>query len=235
MKSNLPTNAQASVLIPTRKRSKNIKRIVDELSPYLNNEKIELILGIDLDDDSYDLSSICNECKNILIVRTPVTKYLSNIYNILVNYASTNIVGYFADDVTFLNLSGFDDVIEFFKTNKNFLYSFNTDDLTTHGFIDKRAIQCIGFLFPPYLEHGYSDRYVEQLYGGVNKKFINSSINFYKHLHPLHVGSTTPWDETYQIKSRDRDEEGRLADERDRLVFDHYVSNYLKLHQQAIQ
>lgn len=46
-----------SLLIPTRKRPNNINRILEELSSYLNSEKLEIILGIDIDDNSYKIKS----------------------------------------------------------------------------------------------------------------------------------------------------------------------------------
>lgn len=216
-----------SILIPTRKRPQNVERILNELQSPLNEGKIEIILGIDLDDDSYNLEFLSTK-KNVTVVRTPATKYLSNIYNILVNYSNCSVIGFFADDVSFIDLSGFDDVLQFFNQNTKFLYSFNRDDLTTHGFVSMESIQAIGALFPPYLEHGFCDRYLEKLYGETGRKFVNGK-NFYSHLRPL-----LPWDEVYQIKSKDRDQFGRTCDDRDSIIYEEYIRRYMGIQKEII-
>lgn len=218
-----------SILIPTRKRPKNIQRLLTELHPIKND--IEIILGIDIDDDSYDMDYL--KSFNVIIVRTPKTIYLSNLYNIMFEYSSGDIIGYFADDLLFLNINKFKEVSNYYETNKNnFLYYFSPCDqpfphcVPDHAFVTRESIKQLGFIFPSGLEHGYLDHYLGRLYKEIGCYNLDSS----SFVHHERDGN----DETYFIKSFQKDKNGMTCDDRDLITFNKICENYLDIHKKII-
>lgn len=228
-----------SLLIPTRKRPSNIKRILEELSPCLG-DSLELIIGIDENDNSYDIDQILSYT-NVKVIRSPNTPYLSNIYNILFEYTTGDIIGYSADDLTFQRLEVFDMIQKQMDQKGHILYYFcdnlqcgetnHSRCVPCHAFVTKESVRALGFLHVPNLEHGYADHYLGQLYKGVGKYHAEKTNLFY-HLHP-HTGSVAS-DETYEIKSHLKDTDGYTADERDEPKFKDFKHKYLSIHQNII-
>lgn len=220
-----------SLLIPTRNRNKDILRLIEELRPVSNI--VEVIVGIDMDDNSYSIEEI-EKNDFIKIVRTPKTKYLSNLYNILFEYSSNEIIGYFSDDITFLTLKKFQEVIDYYHTkNKNELYYFSPCDypypqcVPDHAFVTRKSILELGFMFPSGLEHGYLDHFMGRLYKETKNYFLDTS-DFIKHLR--HDRSA----EEYFEKSYKKDENGMTCDDRDLITFERHCDRYLKLYKDII-
>lgn len=240
-----------SLLIPTRGRPDYMNRILSELAPvlsesgednqnsknvaasYLDPLEVELLLGIDEDDNSYDTKSI-EQLSGVRIIRTPKTPYLSNIYNILFEYSSGEIVGYLSDDITFQNLSVFDHIVKTFIKRGNILYFFSQCDLPypqcvpDHGFVSAVSARALGFFALPNMEHGYIDHYLGLMYKETGCYYLNK-------MGPLiHLRNDLEDDETYRIKTSYRDENGTTCDERDLLKFNDYIGKYLHIHQDII-
>lgn len=233
-----------SLLVPTRKRPQNIDLLISSLGATLGGVA-ELVLGIDESDSSYDLKKL-ERTKGVKIVRTPDTQYLSNIYNILFEYCSGDIIGYLSDDI---KISGnvvdvFNRVVDTFTLKPNILYVFPAFDSRTgtstlfrenglfvpeHGLVSAKSIREIGFLMPPNLEHGYLDQYIGLLYK--DYYHLDPDDYFMEHM----AGTNRADDETYRIKSVDVDQNGLTADDRDLVTFLYYVEKYLDLHKQAIE
>ena len=219
--------------MPTRKRPAHIGRILSELEPILGDNNIELILGIDEDDDSYDRRSI-EQLSGVRIVETPKTPYLSNIYNILFEYSSGEIVGYMSDDITFVNLSVFTHVIESFDTYGNILYFFSPCDapyphcVPDHGFVTAASARSLGFFALPNMEHGYIDHYLGRLYKETGLYVVNKTGPI------LHLRGPVSNDETYRVKTDDKDEHGMTCDDRDVIKFNEWVEKYLQIHKDTI-
>jgi len=220
-----------SILIPTRKRPNNISRILQEFNQ-CTYSNLELILGIDEDDDSYDNLNLL-DYKFIKIIRTPKIKYLSNLYNIMFEYSTGDIIGYFADDNGFVNLNRLDDICAKFQDTNAILYSFETTR-ATHGFISRKSIETLGFMFPPNLEHGYMDWYLDDLYKSINRYFVDLNP-FYIHLHPTNTLYNIQIDETYLIKSHLVDSAGMKADDRDFIKYLEYKNNLFEYHQNLLK
>ena len=155
-----------------------------------------------------------------------------HFYNILFEYSKNEIVGYISDDISFTNIQKFYEVIESFKNNKNFLYYFSICDLPypncvpDHAFVTRNSILKLGFLFPSGLEHGYCDHYIGRLYKEIGCGLLDTS-KFITH-------DRTGNDETYFIKSYQKDENGLTCDDRDLLTFNSFCDNYLDTHKKII-
>jgi glycosyltransferase involved in cell wall biosynthesis len=215
-----------SLLIPTRKRFDKLKKIVEQLA----NVDLEIVVGIDLDDDTYDIDYL--ESNNVVVVRTPCTKYLGNIYNILFEYSSGEIIGIMADDIEFTNLNKFQEVSNWYsESNKKFLWYFSPCNrpyphcVPDHCFITRDAIMAIGMLFPIGFEHGYLDHYLGRLYKEIDCA-IQDPSSFIKH--------NRVKDETLIRKSYELDENNTTCDQRDVILFDKICKVYLPIHKQII-
>lgn len=220
-------NQKISLLIPTRKRFNKLQKIVEQLSDL----DLEIVVGIDLDDNTYDVNFL--ESKGVIVVRTPCTKYLGNIYNILFEYSSGSIIGIMADDIEFTNLNKFQEVLSWYKnTGKNFLWYFSPCNnpyphcVPDHCFITRAAIMEIGMLFPLGFEHGYLDHYLGRLFKEINCA-IQDPSPFIKH--------NRVKDETLIRKSYEVDENNTTCDQRDLVLFNRICSIYLPIHQQIIK
>jgi glycosyltransferase involved in cell wall biosynthesis len=221
-----------SILIPTRKRPQQLDRVISELTPVLSKE-VELLVGIDEDDTSYDINSL-QDTEGVKVVRTPKTIYLSNIYNILFEYSRGEIIGYGSDDISFKNMQIFSKMLDVFKERGDILYFFSPGDepyplnVPDHAFVTAKSIRSLGFLALPNLEHGYIDHYLGRLYKEINHYHVDTG-DYIQHLR-----ASLPFDETYRIKSEERDESGLLPDDRDLKVFTEYSNNYLDIHKKII-
>lgn len=215
-----------SLLIPTRERFDRLKKIVEQLS-FL---ELELVVGIDLDDDTYDTEYL--KSNGVVVVRTPCTNYLGNIYNVLFEYSSGDIIGIMSDDIEFTNLNKFQEVSDWYnKTNKNFLWYFSPCDkpyphcVPDHCFITRNAIMSIGMLFPLGFEHGYLDHYLGRLYKEIDCA-IQDPSTFIKH--------NRVKDATLIRKSYELDENNTTCDQRDLTLFNKICEIYLPIHKQII-
>ena len=229
-----------SIIIPTRHRPQNIDRIIAETKGSLGRQ-FEMVLGIDEDDENYDVERL-KKIEGIKVIRTPATPYLSNLYNIMFEYCAGNIIGYYGDDVSFVDMHVLDDVKSAFRKKGDILYFFadrNQTVLGTHSkaFVSSNSIRALGFLHIPNFEHGYSDHYLGYIYKEVGQYHLHSGPKpFTVHNRPPNqVDSEHPlWDDIYETKSVLTDAEGRNADDRDKIKFDKFRTRYLALHQEII-
>ena len=105
-----------SIIIPTRHRPQNIDRIIAETKGSLGRQ-FEMVLGIDEDDENYDIERL-KKIEGVKIIRTPATPYLSNLYNIMFEYCAGDIIGYYGDDVSFVDMQILDDIKSTFQKKR---------------------------------------------------------------------------------------------------------------------
>lgn len=225
-----------SLIIPTRKRHTQIQRILFELKDCIGPD-LELVIGIDEDDESYDIRSIRGISNQIKVVRTPKTKYLSNIYNILFEYSSGDIVGYFSDDISFVETSIFDKVRSIFEERGDILYYFSPcsdpypDCVPDHAFVTSKSVRELGFFALPNMEHGYIDHYIGRIYKETGLFYLDST----KPILHLRDSLICADDEVYFEKSYLKDNNGMTCDDRDLIKFNKYCQNYLQIHKEIIK
>ena len=220
-----------SILIPSKQRSHQLDSVIKDLSHLLGNY-IELVIGIDTDDYSYDIQALEN-IDGVKIVRTPSTRYLSNLYNILFEHSCGDIIGYFSDDIQVrLNKEDIFRIRETFRQLGHILYWW-TDEIALHGLLTRQSIRKLGFVALPNLEHGYIDHYLTRIFRETGFFIRIDGINPIRHLRN-EILRQQPDEPIYHEKSFKKDEEGLTCDERDLLKFNFYIHKYLEIHKNII-
>jgi len=141
-----------SILIPTRNRPKNVKRVVSSAFATASKpNKIEFLFYVDEDDKSFP-SGFTNE--KIKLINGPRI-WISLALNVLYTRSRGEIIMYCGDDVVF-RTKEWDDIIrnEFDKvpdkiclvhTNDGILHS---KDIARHGFLHRKWFKTLGSPFP---------------------------------------------------------------------------------------
>ena len=186
-----------------------------------------MVLGIDEDDENYDIERL-KKIEGVKVIRTPATPYLSNLYNIMFEYCTGDIIGYYGDDVSFVDMQVLDDIKSTFQKKGDILYFFadrnqtvslgmhskahtsvsvNTDPyplcVPCHAFVSRNSIRALGFLHLPNFEHGYSDHYLGYVYKEVGQYHLHCGPKpFTTHNRPPNqVDREHPlWDDIYETK-----------------------------------
>lgn len=171
-----------SILIPTRKRPKNLHRFVSTINAVTTNHKnVEIIFGVDKDDTSsiFALNSIKNTSK-IDVRCVVVNPYkdgginLSYIWNQCYAAAKYPIIGYFGDDVIFKTKNWDLEVGKEFKKDKCILLSCNDVHLwcgkeSILFFTHKKVHEKFGFYLDETFRRNWSDTFLDRIFRSVNK------------------------------------------------------------------
>lgn len=190
-----------SILCPTRKRPKNIIRLVDSIVKTVSNiEDLELLIYID-DDDDVSLSALQEIATKINVNAVQGNKIIgSQMYNELGKLAVGDIIMFAADDIVF-QTKNWDVIIEnkFQEYEDKILLVYGEDGfqhgrIATYGFVHKYWIELIGYLLPPKLASAYTDEWLTEVSERIGRRVYLSSL-FIEHMHPA-VGKA-PNDETY--------------------------------------
>ena len=193
-----------SILVPTRKRVRNIVSLIKSIHDTAENfNNIELCFYAD-DDDASSISFFENlpsgeEFRNIkYIIDKKIL--LSETYNKMYEIVDGEIIMYGADDIKF-NTKNWDEVVENkfreFDDNAALVFGFDgvqsPGHLATHGFVHKNLIDLLGYVLPPYFGADYADNWMTEIYSQVGRKiFVDLDI---EHLH--YSKGKNPMDETY--------------------------------------
>lgn len=149
---NKGTKDLISILIPTRGRPKNVKRVIR--SALLTADKpnnLEFLFYVDFDDKTFPNSVISKQVKVIYGPRV----WISLISNILYANSSGEIIMYGGDDMVFRSKS-WDTVIrnEFNAVLDKICLVYTNDgvnqsqDIARHGFLHRRWFNTLGSAFP---------------------------------------------------------------------------------------
>jgi glycosyltransferase involved in cell wall biosynthesis len=151
-----------SLIIPTRKRVKNLKRLIESVNNTASNiENIEYGFYVDDDDE---------ETREFLVEHNVVSGkriLLSEMWNKVYNSASGDILMHCGDDIVF-RTPGWDKVVEdtFDQYPDKILFAYG-DDLSpsgkrfgTHGFVHRKWIETVGYFVPPYFSSDYNDTWL---------------------------------------------------------------------------
>lgn len=160
-----------SLLLPTRQRPNNLRRLVDSINATKASEMIELVTYIDEDDDSYDdleldiTWHIVHGPRNINGLVN-----LSAMWNACFEESCGDILMHCGDDIVF-RTEGWDfEVVQAFaQTPDNILFAFGRDgyqdgnDFGTHGFIHRKWVETVGYLFPPLFVSDFNDTFLNDV------------------------------------------------------------------------
>ena len=181
-----------SILVPTRNRFNNIVRLIKSIKDTAYDfNNIEILLYVD-NDDTNTLHSINKNRKDLhgACVYTGKQGTLGSAYNALYKKCTGNIIMSGADDIIFKtkdwdkilldNFNKLDSKIALFASND--LYT-NPDDLSTHPFLTREAINCFGFFIPSKFDCNYADRWYTDIFKRVKRYIVVPII--IEHMHWL--------------------------------------------------
>ncbi len=143
---------QISILIPTRLRPKNVKRLINSaLKTAKDNSKLEFLFYVDDDDNSFPKEL---RGSKIRVFKGPRT-WLSSSFNCLLLQASGEIIMYCGDDIVF-RTKYWDETIraEFNKVDDKICLVYTNDgvdqsqDIARHGFVHRQWFNSTGWAFP---------------------------------------------------------------------------------------
>lgn len=191
-----------SILAPTRKRPKNIIRLVDSILNTVSDiQNIELLVYID-DDDEDSIPALQYAAERISVNAVQGNKLIgSQMYNELGKLAQGEIIMFAADDIVF-RTKNWDIIVqkEFDKFEDKILFIYGNDGyqngrIGTHGFIHRYWVDIVGYVLPPQLASSYTDEWVTELAIRANRKLYLPDL-IVEHFHP--ANGKAPNDETYQ-------------------------------------
>ena len=201
-----------SLLIPTRKRVNNLKRLIQSVYTTASDpSNIQLAFYVD-DDDTETIEFFKDEqihkrftnIFNTVIVVQPRQETFGEINNILCRNTSHEILMLGADDIVF-RTKNWDNLVisEFKKYPDGIALVFGYDGiqppgtLATHSFISRKSTDILGYATPGDFGYNYADNWMTELYRQ-NDRLIYLPI-YIEHAH-WGVGKAT-YDETYKLGS----------------------------------
>lgn len=172
-----------SILMPTRQRPHNIKRLWESLQDTVDDLKdVEVVLYIDEDDNTYDSLGL-----PVTIVRGPRI-VLSECWNRCYEQAKGDILMHCGDDIVF-RTKNWNRVVEqeFEKYPDHIVFVFGDDggpsrDFGTHGFVHRKWAEVSGFFVPPYFSSDYNDTWLNDVAKLIGR---HQYVDIYtEHMHP---------------------------------------------------
>jgi len=166
-----------SIVFPSRGRPKRAAEMIDSVFETLSkNCLIEFIIYIDVDDpESEKYFQIPISYKQVKIIQGPKI-WLSLIYNTLATRAAYDVIMYGSDDILFKSNNWDQRVlseISHFPNNVGLVYPNDLSSwqgkIATHGFVHKNWIEAIGYFLPPYFPDVFSDTWITNLAGNLNR------------------------------------------------------------------
>ena len=230
-----------SIILPTRKRNNQLKRLISSICDTAYDiSNIEVCIYYDYDDKE-TLENII-----ILIKEYPVTiKYITNneeklnisqmwnyAYN---NISSGDIIMQCGDDVEF-KTKNWDKIIieEFMKYDDKIVLLYGDDllqheRLATHSFVHKKWIEISGFWLPPYFVSDYTDTWLNEVATNINRKvYLPNVITEHHHF----TAGKAEIDETTQNRLDNhikyKPEEIWKSTEKERTQQSELLLNYIK-------
>ena len=176
-----------SILVPSRGRPSNIKRLYESLEATTQG-KWELLVRCDDDDPTWDeyAAWVRQTSSNLSYLITSDRRLLSQLWNELVPYSQGDILMHGGDDIIF-NTPGWDKVVReaFPPDGIAFVHGDDLggkgDKLGTHGFLSRKAIDAVGYFMPPYFASDYNDLWWNEVYESIGRRIFVPIVT--EHLH----------------------------------------------------
>jgi hypothetical protein len=210
---------QILILVPTRDRLFNVKRLIENYKAFNDNYKSFLVFVIDEDQvDLYKDALFSNAI--IILPRQPLCKKLNSAYRIVKSnslYKDIPIIGFMGDDHIFRTRYWEDKIINWQKSNIGICYGndlLKGEEIPTSVFIHKEILKPLGFMVPPCLNHYFCDNFWKDLGLRLERiKYFPSIV--IEHLH--HINNKAYYDDLYK--------ETEKIFKSDQIAWDNYVSN----------
>jgi len=155
-----------SLLLPTRKRPKQLTRMMDSVENTAKN-KVEIVCYIDDDDSSYP-----EEVKRRIdkIVIGPRIRAITAAWNECFDACTGSVVCQANDDMVFTT-KGWDIIIEkaFAEVPDKIMLCHGSDvfghgsNFGPHSFVHRKWVECLGYFIPPYFSSDFGDGWINEL------------------------------------------------------------------------
>ena len=190
-----------SVLVPTRGRPHNMRRMVDS-GRATSTGRPEYVFYIDDDDRaSVDMADALylegGDVRRIIGPRI----LLSSMWNECQRVAKHEIYQHSCDE-TIYRTQGWDTAVlaafEQWSDHIGIVYGrdgIHDQNLATHGFLHRNWVTAVGYFVPPYFSSDYNDLWIFQVAQSINRLAYLPEM-FMEHMHPA-VGKG-PMDQTHQ-------------------------------------
>lgn len=203
-----------SIVVPTRGRPDNIKRLLDSIAQTTSMpKKIEVILRLDLDDKpTIDFLKKCvYECKypfSIKLVIKERNEYISDLWEECLPDAVGDRLFMCADDVIF-RTKGWDSIISERtpRADSNVYFIWGNDKnqrekLATLPILSRGWVNLVGYFVPRGYKRDYCDTHLQDIAIRLKKLGHNRMHYFsdviFEHMHP--TCGKAQWDETYKYR-----------------------------------
>jgi hypothetical protein len=192
-----------SVLVPTRGRPHNMRRMVDS-GRATSVGPVEYVFYVDNDDpESASMASTLYEEGHDVAWTTGERVVLSQMWNECFYIADPNsTVFQHSCDETIYRSAGWDravlDALADWPDHIGLVYGrdgIHDENLATHGFITREWVDAVGYFCPPYFSSDYNDLWLHEVAGGIGRRRFLPDV-FTEHMHPA-VGKG-PLDQTHQ-------------------------------------
>jgi hypothetical protein len=209
-----------SILCPTRKRPKFMRRLVEKCyETCMYPDIVEIVFGID-DDDKESLAMVKslqeefskNHIEHIIF---PRNKYMfSDLVNQVAKAAKGEIFGLMSDDAHHDSKNWDEIVIKYFDDHSDKIFVLQTlGGLTDYGsfpFMHRNWINTVGYLMAPIFNGDWADVWLKHVAMeiGENRFIVCKKITI-PHLHV--ENGKMPRDETYSSRFEVRQEQEKLG------------------------
>jgi len=210
-----------SIVVPTRKRPRNIKRLVESIKKQSYDlSNIQVIFRVDDDDATATEIGIIakNYLKDVYIIKDKPKENLSDLWNECYSSATYPLIMMCADDVIFRTKHWDRKVLKRLPNPKNTLYLAWGNDLNQKGImptlpiLSKAWVENVGYFVPEGYISDFCDIHIFDIAKRLEKRGYNAMIYMkdiiFEHMHPT-VGKAK-WDEIYNKRRSRRGEAGQV-------------------------
>lgn len=187
-----------SILLPTRRRPDNVKRLITSARDTAAGE-FEFVICVDDDDLTKD--QVIDQETNDVHVLVRERTILSEYWNIAARHAHGDILMQCGDDIIFRTAEWDTIVRDTFDVIPDKIALVYGDDgiqnghVATHGFLHRRWMETVGYFVPPFFASDYNDLWLTEVAQSLGRLIYHPEI-YTEHMHPV-IGKG-PLDQTHQ-------------------------------------
>lgn len=168
-----------SICVPSRKRQHKVRKLLQSIRDTVREQsQVETLFFLDNNDLHTNEKSILEDFRdlNIKFFRCQPTLISGERYNFLADQSIGDILMYSSDDVVFTQ-NWADEINEIFNSFVDKLaLVFSPDiihgeNIPTHGFVSRRSVEILGYLFYPHFRTWYNDCWLSGLYKSIGRYF----------------------------------------------------------------
>jgi hypothetical protein len=176
-----------SVLVPTRGRPANVRRLVE--SAYSTSDlPPQFVFYVDEDDPQRDETVHAAVTAGAMITIGPRI-VLSEMWNRCAEVASHDVMMHCGDDIVFRTSSWDSAILEVFDRFPDKLVLVHGDDgyqrgnIATHGFYHRNWVDTLGYFVPPYFSSDYNDLWLTEVADAIGRRVYLPNV-YTEHMHP---------------------------------------------------